>query len=103
MNLLRSTKAPQPNPLPQSARYLNELRALDVLFREGRMSRADLARALGLNRSTTGSIIANLLAEALVIAAQAAVQVRPRVVFEAAQAIYDSGVQVKAVRLVDRR
>ena len=41
--------------------------------------------------------------EALVIAAQAAVQVRPRVVFEAAQAIYDSGVQVKAVRLVDRR
>jgi phenylacetate-CoA ligase len=43
------------------------------------------------------------LAEALVVAAQAAVQVRPRVVFEAAQAIYDSGVQVKAVRLVDRR
>jgi hypothetical protein len=38
-----------------------------------------------------------------VVAAQAAVQVRPRVVFEAAQAIYDSGVQVKAVRLVDRR
>lgn len=67
MNLLRSTKAPQPNPLPQSVRYLNELRALDVLFREGRMSRADLARALGLNRSTTGSIIANLLAESLVI------------------------------------
>jgi phenylacetate-coenzyme A ligase PaaK-like adenylate-forming protein len=43
------------------------------------------------------------LSEALVRAAQGAVQVRPRVVFEAAQAIYDHGVQVKAVRLVDRR
>jgi phenylacetate-coenzyme A ligase PaaK-like adenylate-forming protein len=43
------------------------------------------------------------LADALVRAAQAAVQVRPRVVFETAQAIYDPGAQVKAVRLVDRR
>lgn len=46
----------------QSVRYLNELRALDVLFREGAMSRADLARALGLNRSTTGSIVNTLIA-----------------------------------------
>jgi phenylacetate-coenzyme A ligase PaaK-like adenylate-forming protein len=43
------------------------------------------------------------LAETLVRAAQTAVQVRPRVVFEPAQAIYDPGAQVKAVRLVDRR
>jgi predicted NBD/HSP70 family sugar kinase len=52
---------------PQSVRYLNELRALDVLFRDGAMSRADLARTLGLNRSTTSSIINSLLAESLVI------------------------------------
>lgn len=51
----------------QSVRYLNELRALDVLFRERAMSRADLARALGLNRSTTGSIVNTLLAEALAV------------------------------------
>ncbi len=52
---------------PQSVRYLNELRALDVLFRDGAMSRADLARTLGLNRSTTGSIVNSLLAESLVV------------------------------------
>lgn len=52
---------------PQSIRYLNELRALNVLFRGGGMSRADLARALGLNRSTTGNIISNLRNDALVI------------------------------------
>ncbi|RUT31375.1 ROK family transcriptional regulator [Arsenicitalea aurantiaca] len=52
---------------PQSVRHLNEIRALNVLFRTEGMSRADLARALGLNRSTTGNIIANLRADALVI------------------------------------
>ncbi len=51
---------------PQSVRYVNELRALNVLFREGGMSRAALARHLNLNRSTTGNIIANLLGEGLV-------------------------------------
>ena len=43
------------------------------------------------------------LSEALVTAAQGAVQVRPRVVFEDASAIYDPGVEAKATRLVDRR
>lgn len=52
---------------PQSVRHLNEVRALDVLFREGGMSRAALARALGLNRSSTGNIIANLIAERMVV------------------------------------
>jgi len=52
---------------PQSVRYLNEIRALNALFRSGGMSRADLARMLGLNRSTTGHIIANLMADALVV------------------------------------
>ena len=52
---------------PQSVRYLNEIRALNALFRSGGMSRADLARQLGLNRSTTGHIITNLMADALVV------------------------------------
>jgi phenylacetate-coenzyme A ligase PaaK-like adenylate-forming protein len=43
------------------------------------------------------------LTEALMTAAQGAVQVRPRVVFEDASAIYDPGVEAKATRLVDRR
>jgi phenylacetate-coenzyme A ligase PaaK-like adenylate-forming protein len=43
------------------------------------------------------------LSETLVRAAQDAVRVRPRVVFEPARAIHDHTVQVKAVRLVDRR
>ena len=63
---------------PQSVRYLNELRALDVLFRDGAMSRADLARTLGLNRSTTGSIISSLLAESLVVERRRAKSVEPR-------------------------
>ncbi len=51
----------------QSVRHLNKVRALNVLLREGGMSRADLARALGLNRSSTGHIVANLLSERLVV------------------------------------
>jgi predicted NBD/HSP70 family sugar kinase len=54
------------NLTPQSVRYVNELRTLNVLFRDGGMSRAALARHLGLNRSTSGNIIANLMTEGLV-------------------------------------
>ncbi|MBA3518023.1 MAG: ROK family transcriptional regulator [Rhizobiales bacterium] len=52
---------------PRSVRYLNEIRALNVLFRRGGTSRAELARVLGLNRSTTGNIVANLAADGLVV------------------------------------
>ena len=52
---------------PRSERYLNEIRALNVLFRHRGMSRAELARALALNRSTTGNIIANLSDDGFVI------------------------------------
>lgn len=50
---------------PRSIRYLNEIRALNALFREGGMSRADLARLLGLNRSSIGFIVRDLLADRL--------------------------------------
>lgn len=38
----------------------NEARALTLLFRQGAMSRAELARALGLTRSTTGNLVQSL-------------------------------------------
>ncbi|HVO18650.1 MAG TPA: ROK family transcriptional regulator [Anaeromyxobacter sp.] len=51
---------------PRSIRYLNEVRALNALFRRGGMSRADLARRLNLNRASVGYIIRDLLAAGLV-------------------------------------
>lgn len=50
---------------PRSIRYLNEIRALDALLRAGGMSRADLSRHLGMNRSSVGFIVADLLADGL--------------------------------------
>ena len=52
---------------PKSVRCFNATNALNILFRSGGMSRADLARALGLNRSTMGNIVAGLLAAGLVV------------------------------------
>lgn len=39
----------------------NEARALTVLFRQGPMTRAELARSLGLTRSTTGNLVQSLV------------------------------------------
>ncbi|HYD39514.1 MAG TPA: ROK family transcriptional regulator [Anaeromyxobacter sp.] len=50
---------------PRSIRYLNEIRALNALLRAGGMSRADLARHLGMNRSSIGFIVEDLLADGL--------------------------------------
>ncbi len=50
---------------PRSIRYLNELRALNALFRGGGMSRAELARRLGLNRASVGYIVRDLLCDGL--------------------------------------
>jgi len=51
---------------PQSIRYLNETRVLDILLKLGAMSRAEIARRAGLNRSSMGSIIASLIENDLV-------------------------------------
>jgi len=51
---------------PQSIRYLNETRVLDLLLKLGAMSRAEIARRAGLNRSSMGSIIASLIENDLV-------------------------------------
>jgi predicted NBD/HSP70 family sugar kinase len=44
----------------------NEARALEALFRAGGLSRAALARVLGLTRSTTGALVQTLLDAGLV-------------------------------------
>jgi len=46
---------------PQSIRYLNEIQVLDALLQaRGGLSRAELARRVGLNRSSIGSVVAGL-------------------------------------------
>ncbi|WP_051329140.1 ROK family transcriptional regulator [Geminicoccus roseus] len=52
---------------PQAVRVLNEARALSVLYHQESLSRADLARALDLTRSTASSLINQLLADGLVV------------------------------------
>ncbi|MGY0196219.1 ROK family protein [Leptothrix sp. BB-4] len=52
--------------MPRAVRHINEVRVLDRLYRQGTASRADLARDLGLMRSTAGNLIAGLIEQGLV-------------------------------------
>jgi predicted NBD/HSP70 family sugar kinase len=51
---------------PRRIRLINVIGALQNLFGAGRMSRADLARRLGLNRSSSGQIVLELTQSGLV-------------------------------------
>lgn len=51
---------------PRRIRQNNVVAALQCLYAHGRLSRADLARKLGLNRSSSGDIVAGLTASGLV-------------------------------------
>jgi predicted NBD/HSP70 family sugar kinase len=51
---------------PSRIRQNNIAAALQALFRHGQLSRADLAREMRLNRSSSGNIIAELLTHGLV-------------------------------------
>jgi predicted NBD/HSP70 family sugar kinase len=53
--------------MPSAVRHINEIRVLDALFKKGPMSRADLARHLGVTRSTASIIVAHLMAEGLIV------------------------------------
>lgn len=50
----------------QSVRHINLRRALDSLFRHGTCSRAELSRHLGMTRSATSALIADLIEAGLV-------------------------------------
>ena len=51
---------------PRRVRQANVVAALQAIFAQGRLSRAELARQLGLNRSSSGNIIAELTTSCLV-------------------------------------
>jgi predicted NBD/HSP70 family sugar kinase len=53
--------------MPRAVRHINEVRALDVVFRHGRISRANIAKELGMVRSTASSIVASLTDEGLLV------------------------------------
>jgi predicted NBD/HSP70 family sugar kinase len=46
--------------MPRAVRHINEARLITALLRKGPQSRPDLARMLGLTRSTTGNLISGL-------------------------------------------
>jgi predicted NBD/HSP70 family sugar kinase len=58
---------PRAKVLPEHARSHNRSLVLQTLYRSGRRSRADLARETGLTRVTVSDLVAELLAEGLVI------------------------------------
>jgi predicted NBD/HSP70 family sugar kinase len=58
---------PRAKVLPEHARSHNRSLVLQTLYRSGRLSRADLARETGLTRVTVSDLVADLLAEGLVI------------------------------------
>src|SRR4051794_13744730 len=58
---------PRVKVLPEHARGHNRSLVLQTLYRSGQRSRADLARETGLTRVTISDLVAELLAEGLVI------------------------------------
>ncbi|MEY4748964.1 MAG: hypothetical protein RIQ60_1178 [Pseudomonadota bacterium] len=55
--------------MPRAVRHINEVRILASLFHRGTTTRADLARELGLMRSTVGNLVGGLIAQGLVVEA----------------------------------
>ncbi|GAA2068149.1 MULTISPECIES: ROK family transcriptional regulator [Leifsonia] len=58
---------PRAKVLPEHARSHNRSLVLQTLYRDGQRSRADLARETGLTRVTVSDLVADLLAEGLVV------------------------------------
>jgi predicted NBD/HSP70 family sugar kinase len=52
--------------MPHAVRHINKIRALEALFRMTQLSRSDIARELGLTRSTASSIVSDLVHEGIV-------------------------------------
>lgn len=68
---------PRSKVLPEHARNHNRSLVLQSLYRSGRASRADLARETGLTRVTISDLVAELIAEGLVVELGQRDDVRP--------------------------
>ncbi|MDQ0456344.1 ROK family transcriptional regulator [Rhizobium paknamense] len=53
--------------MPSAVRHINEKRVLDVVFRQGKVSRANIARELEITRSTASNLVAGLAEEGLLV------------------------------------
>ena len=58
---------PSAKSLPEHARSHNRALVLQTLYRSGSISRADLARATGLTRVTISDLVAQLIADDLIV------------------------------------
>jgi predicted NBD/HSP70 family sugar kinase len=58
---------PSAKVLPEHARGHNRSLVLQTLYRDGRRSRADIARETGLTRVTVSALVADLIADGLVV------------------------------------
>jgi predicted NBD/HSP70 family sugar kinase len=68
---------PRGKVLPEHARTHNRSLVLQTLYRTGAMSRADVARATGLTRVTVSDLVAELIADAIVLERGPSESVRP--------------------------
>src|SRR3978361_65440 len=58
---------PTTKVLPEHARGHNRSLVMQTLYREGQLSRADIARETGLTRVTVSDLVSDLIGESLVI------------------------------------
>jgi len=63
----RRALRPSTKVLPEQARSHNRSLVLQTLYRQGPLSRADLARETGLTRVTVGDLIGELIGEGLAV------------------------------------
>lgn len=63
--------------LPEHARGHNRSLVLQTLYRSGQQSRADIARGTGLTRVTISDLVAELMAEGLIIETGQSANIRP--------------------------
>src|ERR1700712_1410678 len=68
---------PSTKVLPEHARGHNRSLVLQTLYSEGTQSRADIARSTGLTRVTVSDLVAELIAEGLVVETGQREDVRP--------------------------
>jgi len=68
---------PSAKILPEHARGHNRSLVLQTLYRSGDQSRADIARSTGLTRVTISDLVAELMAEGLVVETGQSANIRP--------------------------